>query len=139
MITAVVPLLSKEVNLVQRTDKTDIAAIATRIDKMLVPALLLFLAQKSSHGYELIQKVNESGFSEADADPATVYRNLRKMEEEGLVISQWETTPTGPARRSYQLSDKGCQALKICVQLLAEKKEKIEAFLADYKSWIKGE
>ncbi len=123
----------------QRTDKTDLTAIANRIDKMLVPALLLFLARKPSHGYELIQKINEAGFSEVDADPTTVYRNLRRMEEEGLVISRWEATPVGPARRAYQLSNKGYQALKICVQLLNEKKQKIEAFLADYKSWIKEE
>ena len=58
--------------------------ITGRIDKMLVPTLLYQLAQKPAHGYELIQKINESGFSEIEADPATIYRNLRRMEEDGL-------------------------------------------------------
>lgn len=48
------------------------AFIAGRIEKMLVPTLLYYLAQKPSHGYELIQKINESGFSEIETDPATI-------------------------------------------------------------------
>jgi len=113
------------------------AYIAGRIDKMLVPALLNFLAQKPAHGYELIQKINESGLSEIEADPATIYRNLRRMEEDGLVLSQWETEHTGPARRSYRLSPAGCQALEFCVQLITEKVEKMTAFLDQYRREVK--
>lgn len=113
------------------------AYIAGRIDKMLVPTLLYFLANKPDHGYGLIQKVNESGFSEIEADPATIYRNLRRMEEDGLVISQWETENTGPARRSYQLSPEGHQALDYCVQLVTEKVIKMQAFLEQYQREVK--
>lgn len=109
------------------------AYIAGRIDKMLVPALLNFLAHKPAHGYELIQRINESGFSEIEADPATIYRNLRRMEEDGLVLSQWETEHTGPARRSYRLSPEGHQALNYCVQLITDKVKKMQAFLEQYQ------
>ena len=109
------------------------AYIAGRIDKMLVPALLSFLAHKPAHGYELIQRINESGFSEIEADPATIYRNLRRMEEDGLVLSQWETEHTGPARRSYHLSPEGQQALNYCVQLISDKVIKMQAFLEQYQ------
>ena len=112
--------------------------ITGRIDKMLVPTLLYQLAQKPSHGYELIQKINESGFSEIEADPATIYRNLRRMEEDGLVISHWETEHTGPARRAYQLSTEGHQALDYCVQLITGKVEKMQAFLDEYRREVKG-
>ncbi|KGK92047.1 PadR family transcriptional regulator [Desulfosporosinus sp. HMP52] len=113
------------------------AYIAGRIDKMLVPALLNFLAHKPAHGYELIQKINESGFSEIEADPATIYRNLRRMEEDGLVLSQWETEHTGPARRSYQLSPEGHQALEYCVQLISDKVNNMTAFLDQYRQEVK--
>ena len=109
------------------------AYISGRIDKMLVPTLLFFLAQQPSHGYELIQKINESGFSEIQADPATIYRNLRRMEEDGLVISHWQTEHTGPARRAYQLSPEGIQALDHCVNLISQKVEKMQAFLNKYQ------
>lgn len=114
-------------------DNPGFAYIAGRIDKMLVPALLYFLSHKPAHGYELIQKINESGFSEIEADPATIYRNLRRMEEDGLVISQWETEHTGPARRAYHLSPEGHQALAYCVQLITEKVTKLQAFLDQYQ------
>lgn len=107
------------------------AFIAGRIEKMLVPTLLYYLAQKPSHGYELIQKINESGFSEIEADPATIYRNLRRMEEDGLVISEWETNHAGPARRAYHLSSEGYSALNFCVLLIADKVEKMQAFLKE--------
>lgn len=114
------------------------AYITGRIDKMLVPTLLYFLAQRPSHGYELIQTINESGFSEIEADPATIYRNLRRMEEDGLVISQWETNQAGPARRSYQLSPEGHQALDFCVQLISNKVDKMQAFLKECQLEVKG-
>lgn len=114
------------------------AYITGRIDKMLVPTLLYFLAQKPSHGYELIQTINESGFSEIEADPATIYRNLRRMEEDGLVISQWETNQAGPARRSYQLSPEGHQALEFCIQLISNKVDKMQAFLKECQLEVKG-
>lgn len=107
------------------------AFITGRIEKMLVPTLLYYLAQKPSHGYELIQKINKSGFSEIEADPATIYRNLRRMEEDGLVISEWETNHAGPARRAYHLSSEGHRALNFCVLLIADKVEKMQAFLKE--------
>ncbi|WP_242831082.1 PadR family transcriptional regulator [Desulfosporosinus meridiei] len=121
----------------EETQNPAFAYIAGRIDKMLVPALLNFLAHKPAHGYELIQKINESGFSEIEADPATIYRNLRRMEDDGLVLSQWETAHTGPARRSYQLSPEGQQALEYCVQLITEKVIKMQSFLDQYQREVK--
>lgn len=119
--------------------KSALTYIAGRIDKMLVPALLYFLAHKPSHGYELIQKVNESGFSEIEADPATIYRNLRRMEEDGLIVSEWATDHTGPARREYQLSPEGHQALEYCVQLITSKVERMKSFLKHYHQEVKSD
>ena len=108
--------------------------IAANIDKMLVPTLLFFLAKKHSHGYELIQKINEADFCEVEADPATIYRNLRRMEEDGLIISKWETGLTGPARRCYELTSSGHEALNFCVELINNKVEKMQIFLQKHQS-----
>jgi len=108
--------------------------ISANIDKMLVPTLLFFLAEKHSHGYELIQHINEVDFCEVEADPATIYRNLRRLEKDGLIISKWETGLTGPARRSYKLSRLGHKALSHCIDLIENKAEKMQLFLREYKS-----
>ena len=118
---------------------TALSYIDANIDKMLVPTLLFFLSQKPSHGYELIQKINESELCEVEADPATIYRNLRRMEEDGLVISMWQTSQSGPARRAYELSSEGEEALRYCAGLIAGKVKKLQAFLREFNSRGQGE
>jgi len=76
---------------------------------LLVPYVLLFLKNWSAHGYQILQTLTLLGF--ATVDPATVYRTLRQMEREGLVLSSWETGGAGPARRTYQITANGEQIL----------------------------
>lgn len=112
--------------------------VLANLDKMLVPTLLFLLFQKPTHGYELIQKINEYKFLDVEADPATVYRNLRRMEEDGLVVSKWETGQSGPARRSYELNPAGEEILDHCVEIIAGKVQKLQAFLSDYYLEVRG-
>ena len=76
------------------------------VEKFMQPCLLLLLKQRSAHGYDMIQLLPEFGFSDR-LDPGTVYRNLRRLEEEGLVTSHWDVGEGGPARRLYGLTDEG--------------------------------
>jgi PadR family transcriptional regulator, regulatory protein PadR len=69
------------------------------------PALLLLLAEAPAHGYDLLEQVGELGLERAD--PGGLYRTLRAMEQDGLVASWWEHSQSGPARRTYTLTDEG--------------------------------
>ena len=40
-------------------------------------------------------------------DVGNVYRALRALEEDGLVVSEWRADLPGPAKRSYTLTDEG--------------------------------
>ena len=71
----------------------------------LQPFLLLALEQWQSHGYELIRRM--SGFGFETLDRGSVYRTLRQLEKDGLVVSGWDTSKDGPARRLYTLTDAG--------------------------------
>ncbi len=71
----------------------------------LQPFLLLALEQWQSHGYELIRRM--SGFGFEALDRGSVYRILRQLEKDGLVVSGWDTSKDGPARRLYSLTDAG--------------------------------
>ena len=103
------------------------------LDKMIQPVLLLQIYKKPSHGYELIQNFNY--FDPADlVEPATIYRNLRRMENEGLIQSHWETSESGPARRQYQITDAGLEALKETVMRLAQQKHHIDEFIKTYQA-----
>jgi poly-beta-hydroxybutyrate-responsive repressor len=92
---------------------------------------LLRLAVKTrSHGYELIEDVGQ--FESEGADPGAVYRNLRAMESEGLVTSEWDTDGSGPAKRLYSLTPEGVEMLRSWVVVIRQQKNALEQFLSDY-------
>ncbi|WP_407313453.1 PadR family transcriptional regulator [Desulfosporosinus sp. SB140] len=102
------------------------------IERSIQAELLLLLGQKPSHGYELIQRLNEVEFRSGEADAATVYRNLRRMDKDGLIISHWEVGDSGPGRRLYKLTPQGEESLKVWAKYIAHQKAKLENFLKAY-------
>ncbi len=101
---------------------------------LMQPFLLFLLCQKPAHGYELIQRLGSLSFSGAEPDPATVYRNLRRMEHGGLVASRWEAGESGPARRLYEVTPEGREVLKGWVTAIAGEKDKLEKFIQEYNN-----
>ena len=108
------------------------------IDRTIQAELLLLLGQQPSHGYELIQRLNEAEFKSGEADAATVYRNLRRMDKDGLIKSHWEVGESGPGRRLYELTPQGSEALKAWACYLSQQKSKLENFLTTYFQFEKS-
>jgi PadR family transcriptional regulator, regulatory protein PadR len=79
--------------------------IEARPTNWLTPVALVLLREESSHGYELMERLAEFGFEEIN--PGTMYRTLRRMEQEDLCKSTWETAENGPARRMYLITGSG--------------------------------
>ena len=79
--------------------------IDVRPRNWLVPVALAMLREESSHGYVLIERIAEFGFERIN--PGTLYRVLRKMENEGLCETTWETSNGGAACRVYSVTDAG--------------------------------
>jgi PadR family transcriptional regulator, regulatory protein PadR len=74
--------------------------VQARPRRWLTPVTLVLLEEESSHGYKLIERMEEE-FGFEGINPGSVYRTLRQMEHEGLCRSEWETPATegGPPRR----------------------------------------
>lgn len=82
------------------------------LSKLLAPAILLQLTNDDLHGYEIVRRLTESPFMAGQKpDAAGVYRTLRDMESRDLLTATWETGETGPAKRTYHLTDDGRQCL----------------------------
>src|SRR4051794_2088494 len=75
----------------------------TRSWQQAEPHLLLLLMRGSAHGYELLTQLAGLGFRSGSAGQGAVYRTLRRLEEAGCVVSRWETSASGPARRMYEI------------------------------------
>lgn len=73
--------------------------------ELLSTSLLAFLKNWNAYGYQLTQRLAESGMPECDS--GTVYRTLRQLEKSGFVSSFWDTSESGPARRMYSLTTAG--------------------------------
>jgi DNA-binding PadR family transcriptional regulator len=74
--------------------------------------VLLALADVERHGYAIMQETAERTQGEQRLDPATLYRALRRMEKEGLVVES--TRRRDPAadderRRYYRVTPLGRQ------------------------------
>jgi len=77
----------------------------------ILPAILLLLDEEPSHGYYLFRKLSELGVTDGDMSPATVYRVLSKLEEEGLAVHENVDEGQGPTRKVYALTEEGKEAL----------------------------
>ncbi|MBM4092671.1 MAG: PadR family transcriptional regulator [Planctomycetes bacterium] len=82
------------------------------LDKLIQPAILVILARGSLHGYRIVEQLGDMkilGGHKPDA--SGVYRFLKMMETKGLVVSSWDTSQAGPAKRVYQVTASGQSCL----------------------------
>lgn len=99
--------------------------------------LLLLLRNWSAHGYQLIQTLTAMGLGLVD--PATVYRTLRQLESEGLIVSAWDPKASGPARRMYSLTEAGEEYLSLWSRQLEQYQTVLNRFFEIYRSERKDE
>ena len=107
------------------------------MSRFIEPSILLLLSGKPSYGYELMEELEKIGLHDGSPDPGAVYRNLRRMEEDGLLESEWDTSGTGPARRLYRLTPKGQEYLEAWAVTIEQRKRSLEKFLKMYAEFSK--
>ncbi len=96
------------------------------------PTLLLLLAESSGHGYGLAERLRELGFPRRPT--GAVYRELGRLEEEGLVTSFWEASQIrGPARRVYELTESGRQTLRACGKAATELRRTLDDYVTRWE------
>ena len=103
-----------------------------RIERFVEPALLLLLAERPAHGYELVEPVSELLPGER-VDMGNLYRVLRALEEDGLVRSEWDAAAPGPARRRYELTPQGRELLRAWAKALQQTQGVVTRFLRRYE------
>jgi len=107
----------------------------SNLDKIVQPAILAALVKEELHGYKVIQRVAASAmFNGNKPDPTGIYRHLKIMESNGLIISRWETVDSAPAKRIFKITANGYDCLRTWIQTLEEYKSTIETFLYETKS-----
>ncbi len=103
-----------------------------RIERFQVAALLLLLRERKAHGYDLLERLPELT-GEERVDVGNLYRALRALEQQGLVSSEWDDSVPGPAKRTYELTDAGAEALGRWAASLADTRARIDRFLQRFE------
>ena len=108
-----------------------------KAERYIQPSILMGLRRKPSYGYEIIQTIQEFGFVEGQAPPGMIYRHLRDLEAAGLVISSWRTEGAGPAKRVYELTPEGEEALALWAEYMEQQAQKLTSFIKAYRKIAK--
>lgn len=93
----------------------------------------MLLKSGPSHGYQLVERLSKESGGGGFPDPGTVYRNLRRMEDEGLVCSNWDVQDSGPPRRLYRLTEQGEELLHAWASHLEQYRGRLDRFLSIYR------
>ena len=93
---------------------------------LLPSCLLLLLGEAPGHGYELAERLKQWGFELSG--PGPVYRELRVLEENGLVRSTWSPPRSGPVPRVYELTAVGRKALDKAADDLTDLEQLLHEF-----------
>ncbi len=88
-----------------------------------VDSLLLHLiAQQPMYGYQIIKELERRSQGYFKFREGTLYPALHRLEKAGLLLSRWQTLPSGQQRRYYYITDKGNR-------VLVEKRNQWQEFL----------
>jgi DNA-binding PadR family transcriptional regulator len=110
----------------------------TRQQSRHLPAfVLLLLAENPMHGGALQAALN-ARFPALKADSAAVYRTLQQIEKSGELVSEWDTSGSGPAIRIYRLTNAGWNKLAFWKDDIQERLENLHGFLASYGQLADG-
>ncbi|MEG0071712.1 MAG: PadR family transcriptional regulator [Raoultibacter sp.] len=103
-------------------DLQECAELGKSLNRLSQPTILTLLAQSDTplHGYIIVQQAAQSPmFGGKKPDATGIYRALKRMEENELISSYWETPEEGSAKRMFSLTDKGRSCLRRWIDALA--------------------
>ncbi|MGB9749623.1 MAG: PadR family transcriptional regulator [Caldisericia bacterium] len=101
---------------------------------------LVTLSKGKSYGYELINstpKIIPEEKVQSSSIMGNYYRILRALEMNGLVISKWDTSGSGPARRIYSITEKGKEELASIIEYIKQTKEFVDKFFNSIEKEVK--
>ena len=90
-------------------------------------AIIDLIKDKSVHGGEIYQSLKEK--FQIDTPRGIIYTILRRMEGDGLVVSNWDIQESGPARRLYRITEEGLEYLKYAKDKLRRSRQMIMILL----------
>ena len=78
--------------------------------------MLAVLSDRETYGYDILSRLEEAGLS--GVGDASVYGTLRRLEQAGHLRSRLAASPSGPARKYYQVTESGRETFRAGTEIL---------------------
>jgi PadR family transcriptional regulator, regulatory protein PadR len=72
--------------------------------------VLALVSEDATYGYAVAQRLEAAGFGRVKG--GTLYPILLRLEEDGLVVSEWREGHGGPGRKFFSITDRGREQLR---------------------------
>lgn len=93
------------------------------------PIILSLLLAGESYGYQILERVRQVTGGKLDWSSAMLYPVLHRLENDGLIRSQWKLSEEGRMRKYYFLTEPGRE------ELMAEKADWMDVHRALVSLW----
>ncbi len=95
--------------------------------------LLLLLAERSGHGYELAERLaSVFPLPELTPDLSTIYRVIAELEDQGAIRSTW-VSGSGGGKKACVLTDDGWRLLRFWEERLRAEQEGLARFFERFR------
>lgn len=115
-----------------------VARCGGRRGALIEPMVLAALMRHRSHGYDLRREILSATNDRVQVDVGGLYRTLRRLEDEGFVVSEWSEGEAGPQRRDYRITEQGRELAEEWAAHLRERAE-IHTLVADALDAVREE
>jgi PadR family transcriptional regulator PadR len=98
--------------------------------------ILRILYEKPSHGYQIMEELERITLKEYVPESGAVYTMLRRMEEKGIVASEWKKKESGSDRRVYRLTETGVKFLREGLEMVKRRRQLIDSLVQFYDKYF---
>jgi len=106
--------------------KETAASLSQELRRGTIVLSVLSQLKAPKYGYALVEALQAKGLR---VEPGTLYPLLRRLEKQGLLTSEWETTGSKP-RKYYVMSTTG----KLVYELLCDEWQEIQASIESLRN-----
>ena len=101
--------------------------------------ILRLLYERPTYGYQLLEMLEEKTLGFQKLETGSMYTVLRRMEQRGLLKSEWQhAKTTGPDRRVYRVTKSGAEALSSGLRAVAKRKALMDDLARFYEKNFKN-
>jgi PadR family transcriptional regulator, regulatory protein PadR len=97
--------------------------------------VLAVLESGPAHGYAIIEAIKDRSAGTFDLPEGTIYPALHRLEQAGLLSSNWTIPPSGRRRRVYALTRNGTSRLAEGRKAWGRFAKAVESSLGGGRTW----